>query len=399
MAKAVRGGRDMLALAEHAALGLSILLLVVLAAAFTLTYLDKQKAEDALLRTSGTLNSTLEDLSSAQSRLSASQAESAQKSQAIAQKEDEIAGLEDDLAAKEAEAEGLEAELSEAREELEDTKDVLKNAKEDIEAIKDETQAMEEEIAQSISWFTENAELPSVTKADRLVSFIEKGCMDEKRLNLACIAYLMEDEADIVYRSDPGQDRLYSIKEILDRKGGDCEDISLFFKATLSELERQDIELEAWTAGSGNYEVYLDKDTSTRWLIEGARGVDVGRMDEKEPYVACYFYGSDGYTKLGHCVIMLTNVSIEGPMDLTTGNLADATFIEPQSGQYMGRMGSEYLSCEDGQDGCEDISYSIAFIITDEDLYQFGDGRWNHYAGYKERIEELASELDRIRFD
>jgi hypothetical protein len=255
---------------------------------------------------------------------------------------------------------------------------------------------MEEQINESIQWFSDNAALPSRLKTDRFIHSMEKSCEGGGTLNLACVSYLMEEDLDFSYKNDPTGDRLYSIDEIISRKGGDCEDYALFFKATLNRLREDDLEIEAWTPGVGDYVVYEDAETGRYWYYKGAKGVEIGNTKESNPYAVCYFYDTSGEASIGHCVIMLTDQTIDSPDDISTGKLMDSTLFEPQDGHYLGKIGKEFSACSDGEAGCEDEDYSLVFVITDSDLFQFSDGKWNYYQGYKDRINVILEELGEI---
>ena len=282
--------------------------------------------------------------------------------------------------------------LDEKEAELEEASQTLAEAGEEIGRIREETESMSERINQSIQWFSANADLPQSLKYDRFISKVKKGCADGGTLRLACVSHLMEDELNIRYKDDPTGDRLYSIEEIVQRGGGDCEDFALFFKAALNRLSAQGYDFEAWEEGFGRYDIY--EDGSTIWYIDSAGPVGLG--SGPNTYAACYYYDTAGAEWYGHCIIMLTKGDITGPDDISNAALSDAVFFEPQNGEYLGRMGRDFTACAEGDLSCDKREYAVQFIITDDDLYEFNEGRWSHYHGQLARTQEILDELDSI---
>jgi Skp family chaperone for outer membrane proteins len=336
------------------------------------------------------------NLSSAQNELSMTEAELRAKNRDAERQQDEIENLTLALGNRTIEVEGLSEQLNESEAELEETKNTLSEATEDIARIREEAVAIDGQINESIQWFRNNSALPSTLKADRFMNKVEKSCENDGVLKLACITYLMENELGFSYKDDPTGDRLYSIDEIIARKGGDCEDYSLFFKALLNRMKQEDLEIEAWTGGMGEYVIYQDPSSGRYWYFENTRGVGVGNTRDSNPYAVCYFYDTGGEMRIGHCVIMLTDRTIETPEDITNANLAGSALFEPQDGHYMGKVGNEFSVCEGGDASCDFEDDALAFIITDSDLYQFNDGKWNYYEGRRVEISGLLSRLDRI---
>ncbi len=382
--------RKSLAWIEHIALAAFFLSSLILTGLLVLSWAENAQAK-------AELESKEMELEKAQGQLKTAESILEERSSEIERQGQEISNLSLMLENKKAEIENLQESLNESQTELEKTKNILSEAKEEIDQIKAEAEEMEESITESIQWFSDNSRLPSMLKTDRLMNRIKSGCKDSGELKLACISHLMEDEADITYKDDPETDRLYSIEEIIQRKGGDCEDFSLFYKAVINGLKTYDVELEAWGSGGGKYEIYEDKQKGIVWYYENAHGIKIGNIQDLNAYPVCYYYGSDGLNRLGHCIVMFSGAKISSPEDITTGNLMDARFVEPQDGSYMGEMGDEFRACEDGEEGCDYDTYTIAFIITDDDLYEFRDGRWNYYQGHREKVEKIIEELEQIQ--
>ncbi len=342
-------------------------------------------AEGSLLQTQKELNST--------------KAELAVKKEETRLQGEDISDLRAELNGSEAEVRELEGRLNESEAELEDTKNTLSEAREEIGRIKAEALAMDGQINESISWFRDNSALPETLKADRFVNRVEKSCVDEGTLNLGCVSYLMEDDLGFMYKDDPTGDRLYSIDEIIARRGGDCEDYSLFFRALLGRFQDDNLEIEAWTSGIGRYVIYEDTSAGRYWYYDNTDGMIIGNTEDSNPYAVCYFYGMVNGTRIGHCVIMLTNVTIDTPDDITNAKLGGAPLFEPQDGHYMGTIGDGFSACEEGNEGCDDEDYSMTFVITGSDLFQFSGGKWNYYEGRRKEISGLLERLGKIEID
>lgn len=338
-------------------------------------------------------------LLNSQKELNATKAELAVTKEEIALQREDISGLRAELNDSETEIRELEGRLNESEAELEDTKNTLSHAREEIVRIREEALAMDGQINESISWFRDNSALPGTLKVDRFLNRVEKSCVDDGTLNLGCASYLMKEDLGFLYKDDPTGDRLYSIDEIIARKGGDCEDFSLFFKALLGRFKGENLELEAWTDGIGRYTIYEDASTGRYWYYDNTDGITLGKSSQDNPYAVCYFTGFVDDTRIGHCVIMLANATIDTPDDITNAALVDAPLFEPQDGGYLGSVGDGFFVCETGNEGCDDGDYSLTFVITGSDLFQFSDGKWNYYAGRHGEINGLLERLDKIELE
>ncbi|MEM3422251.1 MAG: hypothetical protein QXF35_03395 [Candidatus Bilamarchaeaceae archaeon] len=282
-------------------------------------------------------------------------------------------------------------DLEKTKEELNSTRSLLNKTKIEINRITKEIEELEQTVNESVSWFKKNSHLPH--SADSFIYRVEQKCIDDGRVNLGCIAYVMSAKAEIVYvQEDP--DRLLSLDELLKNKGGDCEDFALFLKATLNTLKSLDKKgtIEAWKVKSdGHYTVYVEK--TSRGMIEyyvDGTDVPLGKLEELQPYVICY--GIDYYT--GHCIIALSENTITSIEEIKKIN--GAQIFEPQNGMYMGEIGKELKLCEDGQKQCERMPDHISFIISDNDLYQFKNESWKSYSFYEEKIKEIRKNFQRL---
>jgi len=285
--------------------------------------------------------------------------------------------------------EDKESELKATAEELNATKNLLNLTRAEFASLALEVSALEESINESIQWFRENSFLPS--SIDFFTYRVQSRCIDDEKLNLACISYLMDKKLNFKYISE-SEDKLFSINDIVSRKGGDCEDFSLFLKATLNSIRKLDgdVVVEAWASGEGRYVIYEEKNETktTIWYVDG-EAVRLGRLQDFQPYVVCF--AIDSYS--GHCVIALSERNITSVMDMDA--LDGAALFEPQNGMYLGKIGKNLAICDAGISVCERKAGYISFVIADNDLYQFKNGSWKNYDIYMQKAVETGRLLSR----
>ncbi|MCX6770249.1 MAG: hypothetical protein NT051_06295 [Candidatus Micrarchaeota archaeon] len=286
----------------------------------------------------------------------------------------------------------LNSQLLQKENELNRSKLDLNAQKERISSLALELGALESTINESIAWFKDNARLPTnySWNGDIFQKRVISDCVDGGNLNLACISYLMENTAfSIHYRTDSVSgktDHLQGVKETIDLGWGDCEDYSLIFKATLNSIAQKQANLApvAFTSGTGNFRVYPKESlastgTESYWYVPQAKGISLGNLSKLHTYVVCYTYSSSG----GHCTVAMGEGNITSSSE--TGALMGARVFEPQSGQYLGAVGSEFGIC--ASDDCYSTVRSIRLIITDSDLYVFQQGTgWTGYGDYAEKV-------------
>lgn len=281
-----------------------------------------------------------------------------------------------------------ESELALVREELNTTKTLLNITRSDYALLAAEVAALEDSINESIQWFRENSFLPG--SADWFTYRVQNRCVKNKKLSLACVSYLMGQKLGFMYISEEG-DRLFSIDEIISRRGGDCEDFSLFSKAMLNTLNamNEDAVVEAWSNGSGRYVVYEEKEgtATTQWYVDG-EAVELGELERIVPYVVCFAVDY----RSGHCIVALSEKNITSVDEL--GALEGAALFEPQNGMYMGAVGSELMLCGSSVLDCERAPGRISFVISNNDLYQFSGGGWKSYHIYIQKASGMKQVLE-----
>lgn len=316
------------------------------------------------------------------------------------------------------ELESTNADLEETERELEDTQSELSTAlrsvaetRTEILELENDILDMEDSIESSIQWFKDNSDLPapsSFTGSTRLMfsdflDAVEYYCVIEDGydlyVSLGCISEVMEDELSFNYISE-FPDKLYSIEDMVYKNGGDCEDYSLFLKATLNYLEEKYaydyLIVEAWEHEPGSRYILYETPGGEYdyYYYPDATAVELGYLDELYPYIICYTTTYDSFTYEGHCIVALSYSEIGDISELDYLDWADA--FEPQSGRYMGVIGEDFHICEDGEDDCHKTVGSITIVIGDDDLYNFNDGEWESYETYSELAYIIKTQLDNL---
>ena len=287
------------------------------------------------------------------------------------------------------------AQLLQTEQALNESRESLAGQQQRVDALNQEFSTLESTINSSIAWFRDNAYMPAnyTWTTDIFMSRVVPDCADGGALNLACISYLMENTAfSIHYRSDSvsgSADHLQGVKETIGLGWGDCEDYSLIFKAILNSVRQKNasLRLVAWQpAETGEFRIYpkaTPGETGPYWAYTNAAGVDMG--SPSQAYVACYTVDAAS----GHCIVALSgnNVAESTQVPLLSG----AYLFEPQSGRYLGKIGESLQMC--GGSGCKSETGKIWLVISDNDLYIYGDNGWQGYADYLSRVSEERASL------
>lgn len=309
-----------------------------------------------------------------------------------------------ELALTKNELENTSSELGKAREELNQTRkeldltraelgrtaSILNETMEEFIRLREEIQEIEASVNSSIQWFKDNSVLPRTM--NRFLWDVNTGCVHNNVLSLACTAFRMEREMGFMYKSEY-PDKLYSLQEMADNNGGDCEDFALFLKALLNRFRDagEDFRLEGWTKSGNRYVIY--KEGNTNWYVEGDPH-RLGSLRELNPYVVCFVTHYTGSEFEGHCIVALSEEVISSAEDLWKLN-GSVTF-EPQNGEYTGKIGERLQVCMEGDYYCETSLWHIIFVISDDDLYQFTEGEWKSYKLYGNKASELGERIDAI---
>ncbi|MDD4983585.1 MAG: hypothetical protein PHH82_01940 [Candidatus ainarchaeum sp.] len=273
--------------------------------------------------------------------------------------------------------------------------DKLYSAKEELNGYKIEVQS-------SLDWFKENATLESKSIKSKLDSKCISSTAGYCTIAEPCLDLVNEQFMGLEYKDDTTlgkTDKFISIDEFLENKGGDCEDFSLLFKAEINYLlekcSGKEIKVEAFvTSDSGNY--FLDNSNSWYYANAKKHNLIAGYI---YPNIVCGVLKDPNKADVfgGHCVIAFSKEKIESLLDLEKLNLAE--LVEPQTGQYLGRMkyGSTTFNVEyyvEGEYFPESVSY-IKQIITDNDYYLYQNG-WKGYESIYDMFITLEQEIDSI---
>ena len=249
----------------------------------------------------------------------------------------------------------------------------LFQTRDELENLTYELWAFEAAINQSMDWFSLNSNieiLPRDIRSD--ISDCSNG-----QINLGCIPYTMEKEHEWRYKKESG-DRLISIQEITRKRGGDCEDWALFFKASYNYLKEQNGEkdLLSYEMGYGNFFVLPE------WYRKGFDAKTIGTTDLYS-YIVCYD---------SHCAAAFSPIKINNSDDIPL--LEGSPVVEPQTGEflfYIGQGGPRI-------NRPENHSYQNIFIvITDDDIYEFYDDGWRGYRDFYAFAEETEEKIQQVR--
>jgi hypothetical protein len=203
----------------------------------------------------------------------------------------------------------------------------------------------------------------------------------------------MENTAFAIhYREDieaGKEDHLQSLKETIDLGWGDCEDYSLLFKAVLNSMRERNASLvaTAWQpAESGEFRIYPKEapdESGPYWAYTKAKAALLGQLSNY--YVVCYTMTPTS----GHCIVAMSGNQVNDSSQVPL--LDGAELFEPQSGGYRGRMGESLYIC--GQQGCRNTGGRVWLVISDSDLYIYGDGGWEGYADTLRQVQEAEASL------
>jgi len=305
----------------------------------------------------------------------------------------ELSATSELLGTEEAKLASTSKQLSQAEAALNDSRQNLAGQQQKADALNKELNQLESSINESLAWFRDNAYMPVnyTWTADIFMTRVMSDCTDKGSLNLACVSHLMENTAFAIhYRTGglPGNvNHFKGVKGTIDEGWGDCKDYSLLFKAILNSVRRQNASLSivAWQpASSGDFRVYPKEtpgETGPYWVYANAKGANMGAP--QHAYVICYSVDAAS----GHCTVALSDADVQASQQVPL--LVGAYAFEPQSGRYLGRLGESLSICTGS--GCKQQGGKIWLVISDSDLYMYGDNGWQGYADYLSRVQEAKN--------
>ena len=277
--------------------------------------------------------------------------------------------------------------LNQTEDELEQSKatsaEEMRQLRGQFENLSGDIRAARKTLNESVQWFKANSQIPTALRD--FSDSVTGRCMDGIEYNLACFPYVLEKDHEFKYLNE-SSDRLYSLQEIVQRDGGDCEDYALLISAMVRTVAKADpgAEIIGWVPETdGKFVVY--RQGERYWYYE-AKKVSLGYLDEVHPYPICYLLGNspDG-EQIGHCIVALSTEKISGIDDL--GKLDGAKTFEPQSGEYMGDVGKDYRVCRSGEE-CTGGA-DIITVMVEDDLYQFSDEEWTSFKSQDARAAQV----------
>ena len=281
----------------------------------------------------------------------------------------------------------LELELNATKSSLTHSTDQLSQTRLEISNLTSELSKIENSVDSSISWFKDNAFLPSSFSS--FESDLSFDCVHSMIINLGCLPYVMQRDFNFTYRLD-NSDKLYSVFESVVRSGGDCEDYSLFIMASLNSLKRDNskYQIESWVPSNDTYTIY--QSASKYWFYQGTPR-NLGNLKDLYPMMICFTTMYNGTDLEGHCTVALSKNKLVRTSDVRL--LDDAEVFEPQNGQYLGKIGSDFIVCQIGDVDCNLKLNRISLVATDSDLFEFNSGKWSSYYDYRQQIQSLLFRL------
>lgn len=282
-------------------------------------------------------------------------------------------------------------ELNQSYQSLEENFDEVNTQVQDVFR---KTEILKKEINESIHWFKDNTNLSGVDRGDILLKNLRARCIEIRSktctIKLSCLFLVNDDDMKYHYIDDilatEEYDKLLSLEEFAENKGGDCEDYSLFFKAEMNELINickeqgaENIEIEAMVLSSNpNVKYFLD--FNEYWYLEQIKGHDLSEGFIHPNVVCGTFYFEEDDELGGHCVIGFTTKEV---MEIDDLSIFDgAPIIEPQNGMYYGNLTM-------AEDRIYYENKKMSIIISDEDMFIFSE-EFQEWVSYHSLYEEVS---------
>jgi hypothetical protein len=328
---------------------------------------------------------------------------------ALNEKQQEAGFLAEKLDAASLEIAGLNERINESSKQLAQVSEKYVSTKQDINQTISDIEAFQKKIEESMAWFKTNSELGAETssalnwevkldvitqglhmcyESDGAICRIKTGCFELVNSKVVKMSYI----TDIV--STNQKDRLISLNEFINNKGGDCEDYSLFVKAewnyvlqkcndsgaTQFMLESPKYELDVGATYYADFEDrWFLQDTPTQIISDGSiyPNVICGQLDD---------------SKSGHCELAITKQKINSLYSLS--ELNDAPIIEPQGGYYDGKIGirASGIVLPTYYEKSMPSEY-IYQVITDSDLYLLSETGWRSYSSFEADLNTAKEQL------
>ena len=196
----------------------------------------------------------------------------------------------------------------------------------EIQNLTSDLEKYNSELSNKLSWIKANSNIENFSEYSEERNLLNK-CVGSE-INLGCVWHVIYDDLNIKYINDSTfhtNDTLFNLSEIYNHGGGDCEDLSLLFSASVRYLiNKYDInEFNSWVPGNGKYEIYSTSD-KIYYLLDA----NEKHFSAKYVYVTCFATNETiGIHNIGHCIVSFCNKKVDSYMDLY-----NCTEIEPQDG-------------------------------------------------------------------
>jgi len=253
-------------------------------------------------------------------------------------------------------------------------------------------------ITDFMSWLKSNSNTSGVTDTQtrERVNTMLSSCLNVNggvcTIKTGCLFIANEQWLDISYKIAS----LDSLDTFLGRKTGDCKDYSLLYKAEMNyELEKcnylggRTITLESYVKNASAGKYWLD--FSEGWYLESGNSAFDLPGGYVYPTVICgELYDLNTGNVSGHCMVAFTRNRVTSTSNLN--ELANAPIVEPQTGEYVGRVGQSSSGISLRPDRKYDSN--IFLVITDSDIMLFDEGSkaWNSYSIFNASLSILKSE-------
>jgi len=150
---------------------------------------------------------------------------------------------------------------------------------------------------------------------EKVLIDIKNKCFLNNTLNIPCISYLLYNKYNISYIRD-SDDTLITPDEFIKRKGGDCEDYSLFFTYLIYYFSRNyGISEIKYLINKNKSNVNLYREGNIEYILKNKKYEKINNIHKFGGI--CFEINRT----LGHCVIYINNI-----------------LIEPQNGEKIGRI-------------------------------------------------------------
>lgn len=234
-------------------------------------------------------------------------------------------------------------------------------------------------VARSISWFKRNSNIDDLSEYDEIKD-LAMNCVTVNtscQINLTCL-YEVNRDYGFTYNYDQG-DQLKDLDDIHTLGGGDCEDLSLLFKAEYNYLVDQCLE---HVARKDVIPLASDQKINGNYM-----------------YILCGSFDPEGVEENfgGHCLMAVTKHPIEQISDIYQ-SLKEATLVEPQTGELVAEMSNTESITVFDNGMIPTTLHRVSLLITDDDLktyYEYTDKiEWVGYQEFWAEAQDLRQELE-----